>query len=146
MIVDGVDSRIVKDSVWSDKNAKRRAKYNSDPIFREKRQREAKAWRELNYEKWKKQSLANYHKHRPRIIKARAAKRHGISIELYESLLELHKGCCAICGNVCATRRSLAVDHDHSTGQIRGLLCQKCNHGIGLFHDNPKRLREAAEY
>ena len=146
MIVDGLDSRIKRDSVWADKNAKRRERYNNDPEFRAKRQREAKAWRDRNYAKWKKQSLASYHRHRPRIIKARAAKRHGITLELYESLLEIHKGCCGICGNPCATKRSLAIDHDHRTGKVRGLLCQKCNHGIGLFHDNPSRLRQAADY
>jgi len=146
MIVNGIDSRVKIDSVWADKNAKRRARYNSDPEFREKRQNEAKAWRTENYDKWKKQSLASYHRNRPRIIKERAAKRHNISLSLYESLLEIHKGCCGICGNPCPTKRSLAVDHDHATGTVRGLLCQRCNHGIGLFHDNPDRLRKAADY
>lgn len=40
----------------------------------------------------------------------------------------------------------LATDHDHSTGEWRGVLCQRCNHAIGLFHDNPQLLRLAADY
>jgi len=49
---------------------------------------------------------------------------------------------CAICGDTGPQH----LDHDHSTGQVRRLLCQRCNHGLGLFRDDPYVLRVAALY
>lgn len=52
---------------------------------------------------------------------------------------------CKICKKYCATNRALAIDHDHLTGKIRGLLCMRCNMGIGYF-ESPDLLNEAADY
>lgn len=71
---------------------------------------------------------------------------YGISILEYENILKRQNGICKICGHVCKTGRNLAVDHDHKTGRIRGLLCNKCNTGLGNFNDDPVLLRKAADH
>lgn len=89
-----------------------------------------------------------YRKNHPAQHKAYEVKRKrgfSLTIQEYDMLLEKQNGVCAICGNACA-HFSLAVDHCHQTGEIRGLLCSQCNRGLGLFRDEPERLRKAAEY
>lgn len=75
----------------------------------------------------------------------------GITIADYEEMSSRQGDVCACCGEPETTRRHghqlcLAVDHCHTTGAIRGLLCGNCNQGLGLFKDSPDRLRKAAEY
>lgn len=70
---------------------------------------------------------------------------YGISLEQYDAMLQGQNGGCAICGATPGLR-SHVVDHDHNTGQVRGLLCESCNNGIGRFQDNPALLRQAATY
>lgn len=67
-----------------------------------------------------------------------------LSAEEYDTLLQRQKGVCAICGRKPEER--LVVDHDHSSGKVRGLLCSPCNLGLGIFEDDPGRLVAGAEY
>lgn len=69
----------------------------------------------------------------------------GISNYEYNEILKSQGGVCAICGKS-PKNKKLHVDHDHTTGHIRGLLCSNCNRGLGLYKDDPKILRTAAEY
>lgn len=70
----------------------------------------------------------------------------GISWEEYEALSKAQEDRCAICGGK-PRKHALAVDHDHHTGEIRGLLCSKCNHRLlGSAAESPERLRRAADY
>lgn len=69
---------------------------------------------------------------------------YGMSDEDYQSMLAGQRNSCAIC-LVPATEK-LHVDHDHETTQVRGLLCGKCNTGLGLFSDSPELLQAAASY
>jgi len=93
-------------------------------------------------------NLANPYKRRESRIKAK----FDISLEEYNALLEKQHGVCAICGLGESSRdrkgkvRPLMVDHDHKTGKVRGLLCSKCNIGLGQFKDNPTVIKIALEY
>lgn len=77
----------------------------------------------------------------------------GLSPEDYDRLQQVQQGLCAICGkpetvvhHITGEPGRLAVDHCHETGVIRGLLCQRCNKGLGLFLDDPALLQQAAAY
>lgn len=73
--------------------------------------------------------------------------KYGISLEDYESMLDKQGGCCAICkGQETRGANSFSVDHCHSTGKVRGLLCNNCNRGIGLLGDTSDGLMKAVEY
>lgn len=70
----------------------------------------------------------------------------GLTWEEYEQLLDGQGGRCAICEGQ-PRKNALCVDHDHKTGEIRGLLCKRCNHRLlGAANDDPARLRKAADY
>ena len=65
----------------------------------------------------------------------------------YAELLERQGGVCAICRQPeSVPGRSLAVDHDHATGAVRGLLCGRCNRALGYFRDDPALLAAAITY
>jgi hypothetical protein len=74
---------------------------------------------------------------------------YGITPEEYTGLLEKQSGACAICLSFSSkvTRAgTLHVDHNHTTGAVRGLLCHHCNTSLGSMSDSPLLLRRAAEY
>lgn len=70
---------------------------------------------------------------------------YGLSPEDHAALINLQEGRCAICGKFPDTR-GLFVDHDHTTGKVRGLLCVKCNTGLGMFMDSIDNLTGAISY
>lgn len=69
---------------------------------------------------------------------------YGITLAEYDFMLTSQDGRCAICGDVPEQR--LQVDHDHETGEIRGLLCGSCNAGIALLCEAPETLEAAIAY
>lgn len=74
-------------------------------------------------------------------------KRFGITLEQYTSMLNEQWMMCAMCGkNEEENNQRLCVDHDHETGQVRGLLCNTCNTGLGLLQDNITILRNGVTY
>lgn len=74
------------------------------------------------------------------------SKTFGIDADEYERLLRLQGGRCAICRARPRSMR-LAVDHDHTTGVVRGLCCKRCNHDLlGAAHDDVEVLRRAVIY
>lgn len=95
--------------------------------------------------------MKQYRAAKPDIIKKNDLKKFGISLEDYKGKLLAQNGVCAICekpeimvlhGKV----KTLSVDHDHTTGEVRDLLCSFCNSMLGYGQDNPEILRKAADY
>lgn len=78
---------------------------------------------------------------------------YGITEDDFEAIKKGQDFKCALCGgegfvmdNGKNTHEKLVVDHDHTTGKVRELLCHNCNRALGLFKDNPELLRKAAGY
>ena len=114
---------------------------NADPIRLEKRKESVRKWHATHPE----ESFARYRK-------AHLQYNFGLTVDEYTTMLENQDNKCAICkkeetfrngtGNIV----SLAVDHDHETGKVRGLLCKDCNQSIGKFNDDPELLYAAYQY
>lgn len=75
-------------------------------------------------------------------------KNYGITLEDYYTMLENQGNACGICKVQTPGNRTkfFAVDHCHTTGKVRGLLCTKCNRGLGLFNDSTDKLLNALNY
>lgn len=99
--------------------------------------------RECNKAKSKAYALKHKDKTKGNNLKAR----YGITAGEYQAMFAAQGGVCKICKlPEHHMGRDLSVDHCHATGKVRGLLCNSCNRGMGLFVDSPERLRKAAEY
>ncbi|KKM02643.1 hypothetical protein LCGC14_1782310 [marine sediment metagenome] len=121
-----------------------RRKYNKEASQKyyqknkEERKDYSRKWRkEYNkkYPEKQKQSSKNYRKNNKEKIRDHLLKRRfGITLEEYNQILENQNYCCKICErHESKFKISLAVDHDHETGKIRGLLCSKCNTTLGWY-------------
>lgn len=82
-----------------------------------------------------------------RAVDSRLKIVYGISIEVYNEMFTTQSGRCAICKiHQSELNKNLAVDHCHTTGKVRGLLCAKCNTGIGLLQEDIAILAESIKY
>ena len=82
-----------------------------------------------------------------RVRELRLKKLFNISAAEYNAISYCQGDCCAICRLPASTFKTrLAIDHDHKTGLIRGLLCSMCNRAIAKFRDNAEKLQSAANY
>ncbi len=117
-------------AVWRANNKdKIHAYYKKDVL---KHRARSKEWMRANPEKRKDRRLQT---------------KYGITLEQYNDLFAIQAGCCVICEqHQSSFKNALAVDHDHSTGSVRGLLCKPCNLSLGLFKDRPKALENAIAY
>lgn len=117
-------------------NAKQRARRLANPeLFRAR----SNAWREAHPES------------RAATRRKQMLKRHGLTLADYDRMHATQQGLCMICGDPetsvkCGKVQLLSVEHCHVTGRVRGLTCNRCNRGMGLFADNPDLLRAAAAY
>ncbi len=111
------------------------------------------AWQKRNPDKVKIHKRDTYLRNSARYAQDSILRQKGISLESYEELIAKQNNLCLICHREETTRQRkdgtrspLAIDHCHKTGKIRGLLCRKCNTGIGLFDENIEFLLNAINY
>ncbi len=84
-------------------------------------------------------------------LATRLSTLYGLTVAQYTEMIEAQTNICAICGEPPGTSKAgkpqrLAIDHDHASGQVRGLLCGPCNQALGLFRDRTDRMLSALEY
>ena len=114
-----------------------------------------KACQRCNGKKGKKQLHLKYcyrcgitvRREKSRGAHARAIEeRYGITGAQYDALYEYQSGKCYICQRATGKTRRLSVDHDHVTGEVRGLLCRPCNDILGHLRDDVLALERAVRY
>jgi hypothetical protein len=118
------------------------------------RKEEAKLVKQ-NYEKENKNKIKDYWKEynsntnlKEKLKEKHLKKTYNLTLNELELLKEKQNYCCAICEtheNDCS-RKTLFVDHNHNTGEIRGLLCSQCNSALGLMYDDVSLLKNAINY
>lgn len=118
---------------------KQRHRYVTNPEVRVRAIAQAAAYAEVNRDR----------------IRAKNLSRYNITPAIYDSMFDEQNGCCAICsraghrlglGGEANRHNVLCVDHDHSTGAVRGLLCMRCNRAIGMLGDSHEVLKSAISY
>lgn len=111
---------------------------------------------ECRKQKWKKYAAENRdtllrrrrersRKHALARRRGKLRRRYGITLEQHKQIYISQNGCCALCDRSVAYDKT-HTDHDHETGRLRGLLCQGCNQGLGMFKDSPVILQQAIRY
>jgi hypothetical protein len=98
--------------------------------------------------------MAKYRKNHPEHIeknrlckkKINLRKNYGLSITKWNEMALNQDRKCKLCGRVCESDKTFHVDHSHTDGHIRGLLCTQCNVGIGMFGDSIELLQKALLY
>lgn len=118
-------------------------KENRDRILKERRN---KYWsnREEHSKKSREYRSKNRHLERNR----RLINKYGICLEEFNKMYQLQDGKCATCRKSCPnnSRNGLYVDHNHSNGKIRALLCSNCNRVLGLINENKATLESMIKY
>lgn len=95
--------------------------------------------RSANAERNRKWAASEQGKHS---IFLKRLRRYNLTEKEYNDLYEACNGICPIC----SVKKVTAIDHDHKTGKVRGLLCHDCNRGLGIFKDDVNMLAKAAKY
>ena len=99
----------------------------------------SKAWLKAHPEKVREYAINGYKSH--------LKNKYGISIEDYDEMYIRQGGCCGICGtHQSKLGKRFCIDHDHDSGGVRGLLCDRCNTSIGKFEHNICLLKNAIRY
>lgn len=101
--------------------------------------------------KLRERSLARYYRDPPEVRKRKNWESklwysYRLTPEAWHNMLKEQSGRCEICDDPMIGPRNVHVDHCHTTGRVRGLLCSPCNVGLGAFRDDPARLAAAIDY
>lgn len=134
-------------------NAAGHKRYAADPA---KTQATTRKWQAANPDRvqaYRKRAVGKYGPaDRERAWCQKIWRRYGLRPADYWQLFAQQEGVCGMCGKpemtTTATGKGppmkMSIDHDHQSGEIRGLLCSKCNHGLGCLNDDPQLLRTGA--
>ena len=157
------------DPVTSAKMRTQKALLEAKPEYREKKKQRLKRWKaekadhvQAYQRQWRDKNLDAVKVYNAEYMKGyakteayavgrtkRRFKTYNITALEFNSMWEGQNGCCAICQIKLEPRgrskNSAAIDHNHKTREVRGILCRGCNHGIGHLGDNPETLIAAAE-
>lgn len=101
---------------------------------------------ERNKEKYRQYYLNNREYKIKQSNDAKRKRMFGLTSEQFEELKLKQNFACAICSNELEPGRRTHIDHCHATGKVRGLLCENCNRGLGMFKDNKSYLENAIRY
>ena len=121
-----------------------------NPQYRESQQRNSRSWGKT-HKLWKRQYIREYvatHSEQVRDYKRRMkwGKKFGLTEEQVGHMYEEQNGRCRICGRTEGeSKQSFCIDHDHTTGIIRGLLCVRCNLGLGFVEHHFDKIMEHLE-
>jgi C4-type Zn-finger protein len=101
----------------------------------------------MNGKHYRKYGRAYYNENKSKELSRALVKNYGITREDKRAMLESQNYKCPICGQTLELDgRKTHLDHDHKTGKIRGVLCDKCNKGLGNFNDDIERMKSAIAY
>jgi hypothetical protein len=127
----------------------------SDAVYRENRKARTKKYHQEHLEQDKARRHAHYIRNWERIAQEyeltargiRLQKYYNMTLDDYDAMLKTQNNQCVICGKTPEENgKRLCVDHDHETGAVRGLLCDKCNTGLGFFRDSIDLVSRAKKY
>ena len=124
-------------------NARRLKRYRRN---REREIARVRAWQKANPERVKAWRQKNRARVLRKLREIHLRNKFGLTVQEYAGILQAQSGVCALCECPPTPGISLHVDHNHGTGEIRGLLCVRCNNALGLFREDPDLLRRAARY
>ena len=109
-----------------------------------------KRWRAENKHRYREYHKTRYLKHRTALIKKahwdKWYRRCGLGFDYFREMLRVQGGLCAICTIAMKPGKETHIDHDHVTGDVRGLLCNKCNWAVGHAENRNWDMATVAEY
>lgn len=138
----------IKSREWRAANPKRKTETDA-AWYRNNTQKaiaQAARWKRKNPDRTakaeKRYQLKNYMKIREKRLK----KKYGIDFAVYDKIMDAQRDACAVCARQFGYGNPPQVDHCHATGAVRGILCNKCNKGLGMFDDSVRVLNSAIAY